>query len=159
MQLVQVFDSWAGELAPHDYRTFSLPYCQQIASVVRSKLQAEGLPVVPMTLFPKGAMWGIAEFAEKAGYDTLGLDWVISPTVARAMVNGRTALQGNIDPNILYGGREAIEREVKRMCEEFKVDGRTQAWIANLGHGITPGVDPDDLKWLLECVHKYSVSS
>ena len=45
------------------------------------------------------------------------------------------------------------------MCEEFKVDGRTQAWIANLGHGITPGVDPEDLKWFLECVHKYFVSS
>jgi len=104
-------------------------------------------------------MWGIAEFAEKVGYDTLGLDWTIEPTVARAMVKGRTALQGNIDPNILYGGREAIERGVKRMCEEFKVDGRTQAWIANLGHGITPGVDPEDLKWFFECVHKYSVSS
>ena len=74
-------------------------------------------------------------------------------TVARAVVKGRTALQGNIDPNILYDGRGAIEREVKRLCEEFG------AWIANLGHGITPGLNPEDLKWLLECVHEYSVSS
>ena len=84
---------------------------------------------------------------------------MISPTVVRGIVKGRTALQGNIDPNIPYGGRGAIEREVKRMCDEFKVDGRAQAWIANLGHGITPGVDPEDLKWFLECVHKYFVSS
>jgi len=154
LQLIQVFDSWAGEFAPHDYRTFSLPYYQQIASVVQSKLQTEGLPAVPVALFPKGAMRGIADFAEKAAYDTLGLDWVISPTVARAMVKGRTALQGNIDPNILYGGREAIEREMKRMCEEFKVDGRIQAWTSARDH-----MDPEDLKWFLECVHKYYVSS
>jgi hypothetical protein len=65
-------------------------------------------------------MWGIAEFAETVGYGTLRLNWVVYLRCCQ----GRTALQGNIDPNILYCGREAIEREVKRMCEEFRVDGR-----------------------------------
>ena len=71
------------------------------------------------------------------------------------MVKGRTALQGNTDPTFFM---VAVER-LNGRCEEFKVDGRTQAWIAYLGHGITQGVDPEDLKWFLECVHKYSVSS
>lgn len=66
--------------------------------------------------------------------------------------NGSFALQGNIDPSVLYAGHTAIEEEVKRVCAEF----RGRPWIANLGHGITPGVDPDDLKFFFECVHKYS---
>lgn len=95
------------------------------------------------------------------GYDVLGLDWVIDPSEAVAVTGGpdrKVALQGNVDPNILYGGREAIEREVKRMAASFKgaPEKRPKGWIANLGHGITPGVDPEDLKWFLECVHKYS---
>ena len=59
---------------------------------------------------------------------------------------------------MLYGGRDAIEREVKRMAERFKGGGKAKAWIANLGHGITPGVDPEDMRWFLECVHKYSAA-
>lgn len=60
---------------------------------------------------------------------------------------------------MLYGGREAIEREVKRMAASFKVDGKTKAWVGNLGHGITPGVDPEDLRFFLECLQKYSANS
>lgn len=155
-QLVQVFDSWAGELSPADYREFSLPYNQLISKIVRTKSQELQLPKVPMCLFPKGANWGLEELAEKAGYDILGLDWVHEPATARKCVGNRVVLQGNLDPNVLYGGRDAIEREVKKMSEGFMVDGASVGWIANLGHGITPGVDPDDLKWFFECVHKYS---
>ncbi|KAG8961768.1 Uroporphyrinogen decarboxylase in heme biosynthesis [Tulasnella sp. 419] len=161
-QLLQVFDSWAGELAPHDFAEFSAPYLKGIASSVRAKLDAESIPQVPMTLFAKGANHALSLLAAESGYDTLGLDWVIDPVEAIKVTGGpkrRVALQGNIDPNILYGGRDAIEREVKRMAEGFKNGGRRpRGWIANLGHGITPGVDPDDLKWFLECVHKYSGS-
>jgi len=154
-----VFDSWAGELSPADYREFSLPYNRFIATTVRAKLNELQHPEVPMCLFPKGANWGLEEFADKAGYDILGLDWVHEPAVARRRVGDRVVLQGNLDPNVLYGGREAIETEVKKMAEGFKVDGSPVRWIANLGHGITPGVDPDDLKWFFECVHKYSAAS
>lgn len=112
-----------------------------------------------MTLFAKGANHALPSLASSAGYDVLGLDWCIEPSFARALVGDKVTLQGNLDPNVLYGGREAIEREVKRTCESFKGGRETKAWIANLGHGITPGVDPEDLKFFFECVHKYSVNT
>jgi uroporphyrinogen decarboxylase len=90
----------------------------------------------------------------------LGIDWVIDPVEARRLVGDKITLQGNMDPSVLYGGRDAIEHTVKRMCEGFgssKGKG-SKGWIANLGHGITPGVDPEDMRWFLECVRKYSKS-
>ncbi|KAJ7067959.1 Uroporphyrinogen decarboxylase [Mycena amicta] len=155
-QLLQVFDSWAGELSPHDFDVFSRPSLEHIASGVRARLAAENIPAVPMTLFAKGANYALASLAESSGYDTLGLDWLVDPTEARRLVKDKVALQGNMDPNVLYGGRDAIEAAVKRMCAGFTADGGARAWIANLGHGITPGVDPEDLRWFFECVHKYS---
>ncbi|KAI5122129.1 hypothetical protein M0805_000777 [Coniferiporia weirii] len=162
-QLLQIFDSWAGELSPHDFAAYSLPSLQHISRRVRAVLSAEGIPPVPMTLFAKGAHQPetLASLAAHGGYDTLGLDWCITPAAARAAIGDKIALQGNLDPNVLYGGRVAIEREVRRMCAEFRVagggsDGAPRAWIANLGHGITPGVDPEDMRYFLECVHKYS---
>jgi uroporphyrinogen decarboxylase len=155
-----VFDSNAGDLSPHDFATFSLPYLKRIVDEVREGLKARHLPVVPLTLFAKGAS---PILAAKAGYDTIGLDWTLDPRdvvkLTDGIVDGRSmALQGNLDPIVLYGGREAIEREVKRMCEAFLAarGGACKGWIANLGHGITPGVDPEDMKFFLECVHKYS---
>ena len=86
----------------------------------------------------------------------LGLDWCVAPADPRAVAPHK-ALQGNLDPTVLYGGREAIERGVRRMCAAFREGGGPpKGWIANLGHGITPGVDPEDLRWFLECLHKYS---
>jgi uroporphyrinogen decarboxylase len=156
LKLVQVFDSWAGELSPHDFEAFSLPSLQYISANVRRRLVAEDVPVVPMTLFAKGANFALPSLAERAGYDVLGLDWCVEPTCARRAVGDKIALQGNLDPNLLYGGKEAIESGVKRMCEGFLGDDGCKGWIANLGHGITPGVDPEDLRWFLECVHRYS---
>lgn len=109
-----------------------------------------------MTIFAKGAHSSLRMLAEKGGYDVIGLDWCIDPIEARRIVGERVALQGNMDPNVLYGGRDAIESAVKRMSEGFR--SGIGGWIANLGHGITPGVDPEDMKWFLECVHKYSSS-
>ncbi|KAF9652105.1 uroporphyrinogen decarboxylase [Thelephora ganbajun] len=157
-QLLQVFDSWAGELSPHDFAEFSLPSLQYIAAEVRQRLKAQGLPIVPLTLFPKGANGSLKKIAQTSGYDVIGLDWCIEPSVARETVGPSVALQGNLDPNVLYGGREAIERGVERMCESFKGGEKTKAWITNLGHGITPGVNPEDLRFFFECVHKYSTN-
>ncbi|EGO01619.1 hypothetical protein SERLA73DRAFT_103528 [Serpula lacrymans var. lacrymans S7.3] len=153
-QLLQVFDSNAGDLSPHDFTTFSLPGLQHIVNRVRARLADSSLPIVPITLFAKGASPALAA---RAGYDTVGLDWTQDPR--DVVASGVTAaLQGNLDPAVLYGGQEAIEREVKRMCSAFRTarGGSTRAWIANLGHGITPGVDPEDLRFFFECVHKYS---
>jgi uroporphyrinogen decarboxylase len=155
--LLQVFDSWAGELSPHDFELFSFPTLQHVAKNVRSRIIAEKLPNVPMTCFAKGANHSLGLLAAKGGYDILGLDWCIEPAEARQIVGDKVALQGNMDPALLYGGRDAIENAVKRMAEEFK-SGKG-GWIANLGHGITPGVDPEDLRWFLECIHKYTAQS
>ena len=106
-----------------------------------------------MTLFAKGANYALASLAENAGYDVLSLDWTVDPAEARRLVGDKVGLQGNLDPNLLYGGKAAIEQGVKRMCQAFRGG---KGWIANLGHGITPGVDPEDLRWFFECVHKYS---
>jgi uroporphyrinogen decarboxylase len=152
-----VFDSWAGELAPHDFAEFALPPLQHIVTSVRARLAENHLPAVPLILFAKGANAPASLAAAAAtGYDVLGLDWCVVPEDVRAVAPKR-ALQGNLDPARLYGGREAIENGVRQMCATFRVGGSPpKGWIANLGHGITPGVDPDALKWFFECVHKYS---
>jgi uroporphyrinogen decarboxylase len=154
LQLLQVFDSWAGELSPYDFEQFSFPTLKHISTNVRRRISEENLPATPMTLFAKGANHALGYLSANAGYDVLGLDWCIDPTEARHVVGESVTLQGNMDPNVLYGGRDAIEVAVKRMSEGFK--GQRGGWIANLGHGITPGVDPEDLRWFFECVHKYS---
>jgi len=155
-QLLQIFDSSASELSPHDFHEFSFPSLVHISTSVKRKLAEAHIPAVPMTLFAKGANQSLSLLSNKAGYDVLGLDWCIDPSTARLLVGENVALQGNLDPNVLYGGRDAIDREVKRMCIAFRQGKAPKAWIANLGHGITPGVDPEDLRFFFECVHKYS---
>jgi uroporphyrinogen decarboxylase len=154
LQLLQVFDSWAGELSPYDFEQFSFPTLKHISTNVRRRLAEDQVPEVPMILFAKGANHALGFLAQNSGYDVLGLDWVIDPLEARRIVGDKIALQGNMDPGVLYGGKDAIEVAVKRMSAAFRAGGG--GWIANLGHGITPGVDPEDLRWFLECVHKYS---
>jgi len=155
-QFLQVFDSWAGELSPYDFETFSLPSLKYISLSVRDRLSKLD-SLVPLTLFAKGANQSLAVLAAASHYDVLGLDWCVDPEEARRVALKNTgepvALQGNMDPNVLYGGRDAIEAYVEYMCKAFGKEGR---WIANLGHGITPGVDPEDLRWFFECVHRYS---
>ncbi|KAF9534993.1 Uroporphyrinogen decarboxylase [Crepidotus variabilis] len=153
-QLLQVFDSNAGELSPYDFVQFSFPTLRHISKLVKQRLEEQNLPVVPMTVFAKGANSSLGLIAEKGGYDVVGLDWLTDPVEARKLVGDKVALQGNMDPSVLYGGRDAIEATVRRMSEGFR-KGKG-GWIANLGHGITPGVDPEDMRWFLECVHKYS---
>lgn len=154
-QLLQIFDSWAGDLSPHDFQTFSLPTLERIAARTKALLAENNLPAVPMTVFPKGANQSLAAVAATK-YDTISIDWCIEPAEARRIVGDRVALQGNLDPAVLYATKDAIEREVKRMCENFKGGKSAKAWIANLGHGITPGVDPENLRHFFQCVHKYS---
>jgi uroporphyrinogen decarboxylase len=150
-----VFDSWAGELSPDDFAEFALPPLQHIVTSFRARRKY--LPAVPLILFAKGANARVSlAAAAAAGYDVLGLDWCVVPEDVRAAAPN-TVLQGNLDPNRLYGSRDAIRDGVRQMCAAFRAGGGpSKGWIANLGHGITPGVDPDALKWFFECVHKYS---
>lgn len=174
-QMLQVFDSWAGELSPSDFRTFGLPYLRSIASGVRDALSCSSTPCVPMIVFAKGALGHSLPELAKSGYDVVALDWTVEPAVARRVVQlsspgsayksgsganeagHRVALQGNMDPTVLYAGKEAIEREVEKMLRSKKGGfGGSGAYICNLGHGITPGVDPEDLRHFLVTVKKIS---
>ncbi|PWN19254.1 putative HEM12-uroporphyrinogen decarboxylase [Microstroma glucosiphilum] len=176
-QMVQVFDSWAGELSPANFRTFSLPYLRSIASTVNERLACSSTACVPMIIFAKGALGHSLPEISRAGYDVVALDWTVEPAVARRVVDlatpgsaakiskgaadneaaHRIALQGNMDPSVLYASKEAIEKEVERMLRSKKGGfGGEGAYIANLGHGITPGVDPENLKAYLKAIHRIS---
>ncbi|ORZ01510.1 uroporphyrinogen decarboxylase [Syncephalastrum racemosum] len=148
-QLLQVFDSWAGELAPQDFRRFSLPYIKRIAVQVKQRL---GDKAVPMVIFAKGAWYALEDLVD-IGYDVMSLDWTIDPAYAREVTQDKIVLQGNMDPTVLYGGFDAIRETATRMVERFGKDGKH---IANLGHGIQPTVDPEALKVYLETVQKVS---
>ncbi|RXK36044.1 uroporphyrinogen decarboxylase [Tremella mesenterica] len=157
-QLLQVFDSWAGELTPHQFQQFALPSLLHISHKVHHVLSTLGHPSIPIILFPKGVhspqSLRLLSDPKITGYSALGLDWTLDPVEVREIVGMKVALQGNFDPVVLYGGREGIEREVERVCNRWKLAGG--GWIANLGHGITPGVKPEDMGWFLECVHRFS---
>ncbi|EZF33984.1 uroporphyrinogen decarboxylase [Trichophyton mentagrophytes] len=154
-QMVQVFDSWAGELSPRSFADFSLPYLRYVSANLPKRLQEMGLEAVPMTVFAKGAWYALDELCE-SGYNVVGLDWQHDAAKARAVANGRVVLQGNADPGCLYGTREGITAVVEEMVKGF--GGGKQGWIANLGHGVTPFVKPDDLKFYFEEIHRLTAA-
>lgn len=146
-QLVQIFDSWAGELSPSTFKVFALPYLKEIATELPKRLKELNEDLVPMTVFAKGAWYALDDLCE-SGYQVVGLDWSHSPAEAVKVARGRVTLQGNADPGVLYGGKEAITKLVEEMVHGF--GGGRQRWIANLGHGITPFVKPENLKFFLD---------
>ncbi|EPS45844.1 hypothetical protein H072_251 [Dactylellina haptotyla CBS 200.50] len=150
-QLIQIFDSWAGELSPSDFKIFSLPYLRQISQRLPEAIKARGCEPVPMTVFAKGAWYALDDLCD-SGYNVVGLDWLHDPAEAAKIANGRVTLQGNMDPGALYGTRETITKEVERMIGGF--GGGKKGYIVNLGHGITPLVDPEDMRWFLEEVKR-----
>ncbi|GAA5970661.1 hypothetical protein JCM11641_007390 [Rhodosporidiobolus odoratus] len=160
-QLLQVFDTNADCLTPHGFDTFILPYLALLTKLVRAKLAALSVPCPPMTVFAKGASSpSQLSSLSQIGYQTVGLDWTVSPRYAREQTGGRVALQGNMDPSTLLGGKEAIRKEVRELTWgkngflTCAMEGLKGGWIVNLGHGITPGVDPEDARYFLERVRK-----
>ncbi|MEM6643997.1 MAG: uroporphyrinogen decarboxylase [Bacteroidota bacterium] len=139
--MVQIFDSWAGILAPDHYRSFSLPYISLIC---------DALEDVPITVFAKGAWWALPEI-NNLKCNTVGLDWNMSPEEARERLPNKT-LQGNLDPCALYGSSEMIRQEVKQMLKRFA----GHPHIANLGHGVYPDTDPDKVRYFIDCVKELS---
>ncbi|MGB3616562.1 MAG: uroporphyrinogen decarboxylase [Catalinimonas sp.] len=140
--LVQVFDSWAGLLGPDEYRAFSLPYLARIAAAVDE---------VPVTLFAKGAHYAVADLAALA-CNTVGLDWTQDPAAARQKVGPHRALQGNLDPCVLYGSFDEIRAQTRRMLDAFGPRGH----VANLGHGVYPDTDPDRVRCFVDAVKELS---
>ncbi|RME93860.1 MAG: uroporphyrinogen decarboxylase [Bacteroidetes bacterium] len=139
--LIQVFDSWAGILPPPLYRSFSLPYLRMITEALR--------PQVPVTLFAKDAWWALEELAQ-IPCQTIGLDWMHPPGTARRRVGDQIALQGNLDPCLLYAKPEQVYRETTAMIDQFA--GRH---IANLGHGVYPDTPLAGVRAFIQAVKDY----
>ncbi|HDH08478.1 MAG TPA: uroporphyrinogen decarboxylase [Gammaproteobacteria bacterium] len=149
VQAVMIFDTWGGSLSPAAYREFSLSYMSQIVSKLKSDPATSDVPVV---LFTKGGGQWLEAMAD-SGCDALGLDWTTDLSDARARVGDRVALQGNIDPCVLYASPDRIREEVGKTLASF---GKGNGHVFNLGHGIHPGVDPDHAAALIEAVHTLS---
>lgn len=133
-QIVQVFDSWAGELSPATFKEFSLPYLEWIADHLPKRVQELGEEAVPMVVFAKGAWYALDRLCQTK-YNVVGLDWLHDPKEAYAIAQKHgKVVQGNADPGVLYGGHEAITKVVEEMVSGF--GGGKQGWIANLGHGM-----------------------
>jgi len=148
-QAVMIFDTWGGVLTPRDYREFSLDYMTRITAGLTRKAEGRQVPVI---LFTKGGGQWLDRMA-KSGCDALGVDWTQDLTDARSLVEDRVALQGNLDPGILYAAPERIRKEVERVLASY---GRGPGHIFNLGHGIHPDVDPDHVAALVDAVHALS---
>lgn len=148
-QAVMVFDTWGGALSLPHYREFSLRYLAEIAATLP---RGEADRRVPLILFSKGCAHSLEVQAE-TGAEAVGLDWTISLADARSRVGGKVALQGNVDPVVLYANESAIRSEAARAVQDF---GPHVGHIFNLGHGIHPGIDPEKLGFLIETVHSES---
>jgi uroporphyrinogen decarboxylase len=148
-QVLMIFDTWGGVLTPRDFQEFSLAYMTRIvANLVR---ESEGHPV-PVILFTKGGAQWLDRMAE-TGCDALGVDWTLDLADARRLVQDRVALQGNMDPCLLYASPERIRSEVERVLASY---GRGPGHVFNLGHGIHPDIEPEHAAALVEAVHELS---
>jgi uroporphyrinogen decarboxylase len=139
---VQLFDSWAGALSERDYRQYVLPHSTRV-------LQGVADAGVPRIHFGVGTGELLAAMAE-AGADVVGVDWRVPLDEAARRVGGRVAVQGNLDPAVLFADRASIEAETRRIVDEGR---RAPGHVFNLGHGVLPQTDPDVLTRLVELVH------
>ena len=148
-QAVMIFDTWGGVLTPDDYQDFSLQYMQKIIANLTREADGQQVPVV---LFTKGGCQWLELMAD-TGADALGLDWSTDLAMARKRVGDRVALQGNLDPAVLYATPDVIREQVGHVLAQF---GQGSGHVFNLGHGITPDVDPENAGALVEAVHELS---
>ncbi|MEO7316466.1 MAG: uroporphyrinogen decarboxylase [Ginsengibacter sp.] len=142
--VLQIFDSWSGCLSPADFKQFAQPYLIQIADALKDH--------APVILFPKGSWYALEELSRSSA-SALGVDWCISPEIARKLTGNKITLQGNFDPAKLLLPPAEIKKEVKKMIDAFGVQG----YIANLGHGITPNIPVDHAKAFIDAVKEYQV--
>ncbi|WAU72541.1 uroporphyrinogen decarboxylase [Acinetobacter sp. TR11] len=151
-QAIQIFDSWGGALAHREYVEFSLNYMTKIIAGLQREKDGRRIPIIVFT--KGGGQW--LETMLTTGADAFGLDWTTPLYTARDVVAGRAALQGNLDPAVLYGSAASIEKSVKAMLDDAYANGEKTGYIANLGHGITQWVDPAQPKIFVDTVHEYS---
>ena len=148
-QALMIFDTWGGVLSPRDFQAFSLDYMTRI--VVDLNREAEGRRV-PVILFTKGGGQWLERMAQ-SGCDALGVDWTVDLDDVRHRVGDQVALQGNLDPCVLYASPARIREEVARVLAAF---GAGSGHVFNLGHGIHPNIDPDHASAMIGAVHELS---
>ena len=153
-QALQVFDTWGGVLSPAMYREFSLPYLQRIAQELQ---RGDGAERTPLILFGKGTAAYLEDLAA-SGAEGVGVDWLVELGEAARRTGGKVALQGNLDPATLYGSPEAIRREVRRALDSYRDGngGSREGHVFNLGHGMSPDMNPEHVAALVDEVHRYS---
>ena len=149
-QALQVFDTWGGVLSPAMYREFSLPYLARIARELKTA-------DVPVILFGKGNAPHLDDLFA-SGADAIGVDWTVTLEDAARRNQGRVALQGNLDPAMLYGNPEAVRAQVRTTLDSYAAGngGSRDGHVFNLGHGLSPDMNPEHVAALVDEVHAYS---
>ena len=148
-QAVMLFDTWGGALSTPAWQEFSLAYLERIVAELTRERDGRRVPSI---LFTKGAGAWLERMA-KSGADALGVDWMTELSAARRMTFDRVALQGNLDPAVLYAPPDAIRAEVARVLESY---GHSPGHVFNLGHGVQPGVNPDHVAAMIAAVAELS---
>jgi len=143
---LQIFDTWGGILSRDDFNEFSLPYIEKIISLLRKDKE-------PIIVFAKGVHHSLDKLAN-CGADVLGLDWTMNLGETKKLVGNKVALQGNLDPTVLYAPKEKIKSETMKVLESY---GNGSGHIFNLGHGILPDVPPENAKYLVNVVKEESI--
>ncbi len=139
-QVVQMFDSWAGELSPQDYETFALPYQQRVFQQVK-----QTHPDTPLILLVSGSA-GVLERMPKSGADIISVDWTVDMAEARARLGKDVKVQGNLDPGVLFGSKEFIRNRIQDTVRKAGKGGH----ILNLGHGVLPGTPEENVEFFFE---------
>ncbi|MBS0285895.1 MAG: uroporphyrinogen decarboxylase [Proteobacteria bacterium] len=148
---VMIFDSWGGALEYNSYLQFSLPYMQEIVTHLKTKPSTKDTPII---LFTKNGGQYLEHIAQ-TGCAAIGIDWTVDIAQARSRVGHLVALQGNLDPCVLTANPENIVREVKSVLDRY---GKGSGHIFNLGHGITPDINPDNVQVMIDTIKQYSPS-
>ena len=149
-QAVMIFDTWGGSLSAAAYREFSLDYMRRIVAGLIRERDGQRIPSIVFT--KGGGLW--LEAIAETGCDAIGVDWTIDIGAARQRVGQRVALQGNLDPNVLFASPESIARETKSILDSF--GPADTGHVFNLGHGISQFTSPDHVSLLVDTVHDYS---
>ena len=141
--MIQVFDSWAGILGPEQYSEFGMEYVRRICDAIDE---------VPITVFAKGAYYARHEMA-KLNCNTIGMDWNMNVKQTREIIGDNKTLQGNLDPCVLFGTEEFVQKETNKMLESFE----SKRHIVNLGHGVYPDTNPEMVKTFINTVKDFKI--